>query len=441
MRSSGIPWICVTVALAAIMAASAPAYAGRRMLVLIDGSGSMNTSRNNTDGRGATRFEAAKTLSRQHVLEQADADQNLLVAVYTFHDAQLLLRHTGPDDLHAFVDPNTARTAIANLGTADATGTTPLAGAMCRAGDTLHIPAAEDIEILQVSSDGEENATPMTDPCAGPQGTCDLVAMTCAPPESWQARVLAHLTQTSAAIVKVDLFNSAPVVGALASQHVDSQTRTRAPTPSLSSELMTLEQFFTVLMRDTGGTLNVILDNQLLPVYGDLNNDFCTDRTDAILVARTFGPLTLPTDNGRYDLNLDRVVDFADYQIQVARITPACGPDPYVPSALPVCKGGGAIVIDHQSIEDDGIGGTTVEACSACEIIIKNSLIVSGQNAITVTSPAAKITIDDSIVVGPNAVVVQRGGGVISARNTTFHGQVDFHGSLQFIDRGGNVFE
>jgi hypothetical protein len=250
------------------------------------------------------------------------------------------------------------------------------------------------------------------------------MADTCTPPESWQARVLGHFTGPFAVITRVDLFNPAPVVGTLLSQS--------APDPDRN-----LQEFFTILTRATGGTLNVIHDDQPLPVFGDLNNDRCADRTDAILVARAFGPLVRPTDNGRYDLNLDGRVDFADYQIQVARITPTCGPDPYVSRAPLVCKSPGQIVIDHQSIED---GGTTIDACGTCEIIIKNSLIVSGQNAITVVG-RARITVDDSIIVGQNAVVVLHDGGVISMGNTIFHGKTDFQGSLQLVDRGGNVFE
>jgi hypothetical protein len=413
------------------------------MVVLIDASGSMTTPRNNSDAKGATRFEAAKFLSRQRIQEQADNDDTLLVAVYTFHDDVLLIRHTG-SAANAFVDPTTARNNIAALTTADIGGSTPLAGSMCLAGDTVHVPLSTDAEILQVSSDGEENATPVGTTCQGDPGTCDLATLTCTPPESWQARVLVHLTGVSATIVKVDLFNSAPIDGALAAQAfsdperiLDPQARMRAFSVSASSGLTPLEEFFAVLTRATGGALNVVRDDQPLPVAGDLNNDFCTDRSDAILVARAFGPVAPPTDNGRYDLNLDRTVGFADYQIQAARITSTCGPDPYVARQPVVCKGADRVVIDGQSIEN---GGLTIDARGSCEITIKNSLIVSGRNAINIVGSAV-ITVENSIIVGQNAVISQHGAGVLSAANSVFHGKLKTEGAFQYIDRGGNVFE
>ncbi|HEX2692321.1 MAG TPA: dockerin type I domain-containing protein [Kofleriaceae bacterium] len=317
-------------------------------------------------------------------------------------------------------------------------GSTPLAGAMCGAVDLLEMFPA-DTKILQVSSDGEENSTPLGTPCHG-----DLYSGGAPfPSSSWQAMVL-NFFVGKPVITQVDLFNSLPILLTTHAQDASdpegiltTQARLSATTPSISTGLTPLEEFFTILTQSTGGQLNVIRDDAPLPVPGDLNGDRCVNHTDAILVARAFGPLVPPTTNGRYDLNLDGTVDFSDYQLQRKRITTTCGPDPYVPRAPLVCKGGKGIVIDSQSIED---GGVTIDARGSCEITIKNSLIVSGQNAITVVGKA-RITVDNSIIVGQNAVIVQHGGGVISAGNTVFHGKTSFEGSLQFIDRGGNVFE
>lgn len=419
---------------------AAPAFADPRMLVLIDASGSMTTPRTNTDGRGATRFDAAKSLSRQRILEQADLDATLTVSVYTFHDDVTLIPHTA-----GFVDPTTARNAIAALTTADIGGSTPLAGAMCLSGDTLHVVGTTDVEILQISSDGEENSTPLGNVCQGIDGTCDLATLTCAPPESWQARVLGHLTSTSSAIVKVDLFNTPPIVGLLATLagavdpegRLDSQTMMRSFTVNAASSLTPLQEFFAVVARATGGTLTVVSDDGPVPEFGDLNNDGCADRADAVLVARAFGPVVPPTDNGKYDLNLDGVVDFADYLIQVSRITNTCGPDPYAARDPVVCHGANQVVIDGQTIAD---GGFTIDARGACRITIRNSLIVSGQHAIKIVG-SALVTIDNSIVVGQQAVIMQNGASVLSAANTVFHGKVSTRGAFLYIDRGGNVFE
>jgi hypothetical protein len=54
---------------------------------------------------------------------------------------------------------------------------------------------------------------------------------------------------------------------------------------------------------------------------------------------------------------------------------------------------------------------------------------------------SALVTVDDSIIVGQDAVIVQRGASVLSAANSVFHGKTDFQGPFQYIDRGGNVFE
>jgi hypothetical protein len=162
----------------------------------------------------------------------------------------------------------------------------------------------------------------------------------------------------------------------------------------------------------------------------------CVDRSDAILVARAFGPVVPPVD-GRFDLDLIRTVDFTDDQIQASRITSTCGPDPYVAREPVVCRGAKRIVIDGQVIAS---GGLTIDARGACDITIKNSLIVSGQNAITIVG-SALITVDNSIIVGQNAVISQHGASVLSAANSVFHGKQELDGPFHLIDRGGNVFE
>lgn len=438
-------WIRSAVALATIMTASAVAHAADfRMFVLIDASGSMTTS-----AAGGTRFDAAKQAALDDIGAVSDAlapTDTLLVAVYTFHcldflcapGEQVLDRKSGAaDGLAAFVSKNSAIITIGNLTVAnDVAGSTPLAGATCSAVDILTGLFPTSTKILSVSSDGEENATT--------SGPCQNVGpfYTGSPPyptDSWQFKTINHFSG-SGVIPHIWLFElsfsfRAPMTPD-PERILTAEARLRAVTPSAISGLTPLEEFFTILARANGGTLNVVFDDQQLPVPGDLNGDRCVDRTDAILVARQFGPLVLPAD-GRHDLNFDLTVDFTDYRVQVSRITPTCGPDPFVSRAPLVCKNGGQVVIDGQAIED---GGTTIDARGSCEVVIKNSLIVSGQNAITIVG-SAKITADNSIIVGQSAVVVQHGGGVISAGNTIFHGKIDFQGSLQLVDRGGNVFE
>ena len=433
MNNKRVPWVCVAIVLATVMAVTAPVRAQSSMLVVIDASGSMVAQRDNSDGNGATRFEAAKTLAETRVQEQASVDASLMVAVYTFRGFMMAIPHT-----MGFVDYNTALDAIEALDPAvDIGGSTPLAGSICTGIDEL-IPRP-GTRILQVSSDGEENTTPLGHPCQGSLYTGSPPY----PATSWQARVLNHLPDPAEiVIIQVDLFDSSQIAFSAHAKGAPDpegiltpQARLAATTPSINNGLTPLQEFFTILTQATGGRLNIIRDDAPLPVSGDLNGDRCVDRADAILVARAFGPLVPPAD-GRFDLNLDLTVDFTDYQIQVARITPTCGPDPYVPKAPIACKGTTKLEIDSRAIEH---GGTTVYARGPCEIIIRNSLIVSGQTAITIIG-SAKITIDDSIIVGQNAVIMQSGAGSeLSAANTIFNGTMVFKG--KYIDRGGNIFE
>jgi len=449
---------CITAALATVMAVSSPVEAApeRKLLVLIDSSGSMAAPRDNTDGKGATRFEAAKTLAVDRIefyVNQIDP-RPLRVAVYTFtgFDAVGVL-HTNASVNSGFVDKDSAENAIdcltgAPAGSCSSTpdggapffvrGATPLARAMCEVVN-IFAPFGADGKFLQVSSDGEDNSTTSA-PCAGPTGIFDAAADTYNPADSWQNQIIATFTNKGISS-HADLFEicNLPLRSSAAPDpegRLTPEARAFAATASATTGLTPLEQFFTLLAQTTGGSLTIVHDDEPLPVIGDADGDRCVDHTDAIPVARAFGPGAPPRD-GTFDLNVDGRVDFADYLIQLSLITPNCGKNPYVPRAPVLCKGGSPIVIDSQAIED---GGLTIDARGSCAITIKNSLIVSGQNAITVVG-RARITVDNSIIVGQNAVIVQHGGGVLSAGSTIFHGKTAFDGSLQFIDRGGNVFD
>lgn len=438
-------WARITVVIATIMATSTAVHAkDYRMVVLIDASGSMVAA--TADG---TRFDSAKIAELNDiatvtgVLLPTDTFQ---AAVYTFTcnfqpclpSETMLIRHSGTDDAHPFVSKNSAISAINALTVAnDLGGSTPLAGAMCSTVNTLvtTFPDPATVKILSVSSDGLENAT--TNPPCNDENV-NYTGPAPYPTGSWQLKTVTAVNATPV-IPHVSLFElsfsfAAPTVrdpeGAFTPAGLS------APRLSASTTLTPLEEFFTILTQAKGGTLNVTFDGQPLPLPGDLNGDRCVDRADAILVARHFGPLVPPVD-GRFDLNFDQTVDFTDYELQVGRITPACGPDPYVRRDPVACHGSDRVVIDGQAIED---GGLTIDARGSCEITIKNSLIVSGKNAIKIVG-SASIIVDNSIIVGQDAVIVQHGAGVLSAANSVFHGKLDTQGAFQYIDRGGNVFE
>ncbi|MEO7735833.1 MAG: dockerin type I domain-containing protein [Kofleriaceae bacterium] len=434
--------------------------------MLLDASFSMSTARNNADGKGAIRWEAAKSFAadRIHENEIITDVRPLKVAVYSFRgDDQAPILHT-----NGFADPQEAKDAIECLTenpagvpatdvdcntTHDAglpfelggisAGNTPLALALCQSADTL-AAFAGDGKILRLFSDGEENSS-LTSLCAGDPGVVgvyDPVGKTWGPAGSWQAKSIGYYL-SKGIIVKTDLLETPPIVfptlvgGGRDLEGVAAPAdRLRALTVSASTGLNPLEQFFTSLAEATGGDVTITHDDELLPVLGDQNGDRCVDHTDAIAVARAFGPI-VPPATGAFDFNGDGVVDFSDYLSQLAHITGTCGSDPYVARAPIVCTGGTRVVIDGQSLEDEGI---TIDARGACQITIKNSLIVSGKNAITIVGTAT-ITVDNSVIVGQTAVISQRGSGVLSAANSKFHGKLDTKGAFIYVNRGGNIFE
>src|SRR5688572_4315521 len=134
MRSKSlVPGLLV--ALATLVGHVAPAAAqstNRKMLVLIDASGSMTQLRSSDN---KMRFEAAK--ERAFANLQNEAMMGLSgVAIYTFQDAGLTNR-TGTA-ANPFVDINTANNALMALDPQTVpNGVTPLAGSMCDAIDIL----------------------------------------------------------------------------------------------------------------------------------------------------------------------------------------------------------------------------------------------------------------------------------------------------------------
>lgn len=432
---------------AATVAGASAAHADRKMLVLIDASGSMSTTRADT----LTRFEAAKQRAIDQINVQAGLGLNG-VAIYTFSDTTSTLQTAG-----GFVSVNTALKVITGDPTATPPippldlftvggGVTPLAGSMCKAVDDL-LASGATTKILEVASDGEENATPVGDPCAGP------FSMDPNPPYttgSWENLVLSKVQNAPGGIqVQIDLFDPGPVTGFAAfAAAMDPEAQQTATMRFATAGSMlaaaadgppTLQDFFTEIARVSGGRLTVVEDTQTsLPVVGDADANGCIDRSDAIAVARSFGQTGDPQDLA-FDFDNSGSVGFVDYANEVSRFTPGgCGtPDPYTPRAPIVCRGAMTITVSGQAIES---GGITVAALGACQITIKNSLIVSGTNALNVLG-SALITVDNSILVGEGAVINSTGATAIITRNSVFHGARKITGIFSLVDLGGNTFE
>lgn len=430
MRDPRLILSSIAVAFAAMTAAAGAAEAqGRRMLVLIDASGSMTITR--TDG--TTRFDAAKTLARERIRTQAMAGLQS-VAVFTFQNTGVTQRTAG------FVAPNTALNVIEALELPDISAVTPLAGSMCDAIDALL--AQGDVtttRILQVSSDGEENATLATHPCFGPFSAINLEPFEAG---SWQNKVYVKATNPGpgqSMIVRIDLFNPAPIIGFAA---LTRDVETGAPAVphalalALDAQPPTLEEFFGAIARATGGELNDIDDDKPLPVVGDLDGDQCVDPADAILVVRAFGTVVPPGD-GRFDFDGDGFVGFEDYVLFTAQITGTCGrPDNLVPMSPVRCTGSRNVLIQGRKIETSG---TAIQVRGSCRITIRNSRIVAGGNALDIHGSAV-VTVDDSVIAGVGNVAKLRGSAVLSARGTFFKGPIDLRGSWRVDDRGNNTW-
>jgi hypothetical protein len=153
-----------------------------QLLVLLDRTGSMLAVRAN----GHSRCRDALALARQDITSFFDlhgGTPGVSAAVWTFAD-------NGPTALTGFVDETQALAALDGLAPEGCSGSTPLAEALCSAGDQLSStfpPAGSDRLTLAVSSDGGENNSDGT--CAGPWS----VAGPPYEPGSWQQKVTDHL--------------------------------------------------------------------------------------------------------------------------------------------------------------------------------------------------------------------------------------------------------
>jgi hypothetical protein len=424
------------------------ARADKKMVVLVDLTGSMAQPRRDPtcpdpsdpscpiDPVNPTRYDAAKSTA-DFVVETAAGvvtpGQELNgVRVFIFHTLDAVNGISEIVPAATAGDPNpgqpgspgwftatAARRAIASI--APPNGGTPLAASMCQAANVFsELNNPDTIRDLQTFTDGGENTS-----------------FTVAPPNcfpedgDWQTAVRNHVINAGV-VVSPTLYTNVAVPAPFRFPSVNPEAGFDSFAPGLAAALVSDEEFFRDLAAVTGGTFRVIRDADRPPVYADMTGDSVVTRDDAILLARKFGQPA--SSNAQFDLNGSGVIGFDDYSIIVPRIRP---PDPFTPRDPIICRGARQIVIDGQAVENAGI---TIDVRGACQITIRNSLIVSGRNAITILGTAALI-VDNSIIVGEDAVISQQGSAVLSAANSVFHGRLDTKGAFHFIDRGGNVFE
>ena len=145
-------WVALTMALPLAEMHAAPGA-----IVLIDRTGSMSAIRPVT---GNSRCADARTTASVDINDFFANHPGGSLAVWTFAGA------TNIDVTAGFVGQAAALAAVAALTPEGRGGMTPLADALCDAGDALTVAFPADDRILYVSSDGGENNS--SGACAGP---------------------------------------------------------------------------------------------------------------------------------------------------------------------------------------------------------------------------------------------------------------------------------
>lgn len=411
----------------ALLLATGIAEAERNMVVVLDATGSMTLGR--IDGK--TRFEAAKEQAVARIDNARGETAGLTggVTVYTFSTTGL----TRVTDVAA--TPFDAAQAIMAL--TPPSGLTPLAGSLCDAIDRSNESgnAATTARLLEVFSDGEENFTDSMHDCYGPPSA------DADPPfelGSWQNKVYQYRGAHPLVTINVTLYHNVAVGGFAATASADPEQAllgTSSPFSTFATRLSDAD-FFAALAAASGGTFHAIADNEPLPVFGDVDGDYDVDRDDAIALARQFGA---PATHA-FDLDADNTIGWGDYAILLGRLGTGSGtpaPDPYTQAGVVRCGNDDTVVIDGKVIEGEGL---TIETRSKCNIVIRNSLIVSGSSALRF-SGSARVTVDNSVIVGAGAWVSGNGSVMLSAAGSVFHGAQAVSGTVKYTDRGGNVFE
>jgi hypothetical protein len=426
----------VTTFVLMIGSGSAEAQVHTRLLVLVDATGSMTQPCVGEPPActGQTRFALAQDLAEDYI----DAKKNqtvfpdtLSVAVYTFAGVVGLQART-----LGFVDPDTAAGVIPGL--AVTPFNTPLADAMCTSVDNLIAGSTAGVNKFVFFTDGGENSS--LGPCSGPYTPPQV------PPPylggSWHNNVYTKLTTASLPVaVDTYFFTTVAFAGVKATTAVQEQAaspaRAASCIPGQPCIQVTDSEFFAAISRDTGGRFVQIRDDQPLPVFGDVDSDHCVSRADALLVARQFGRAPTP----ELDVDNDGVIGFGDYSFVASRIGQGClvpPADRYVASGPLVCPAnGGTLTIDGKAVTGSSFA---VTGGHNCRIVIKNSLIVGDLAGISMAGNN-RVTVDNSIVVG-NGVIGVSGFTKLSAAKTIFHGaKLEPDGALEYVDRGGNVWE
>ncbi|ATB37947.1 hypothetical protein CYFUS_003373 [Cystobacter fuscus] len=302
--------------------AVAQTFSEEHVLIVIDRSGSMQLYRTN----GQTRFTEAIRQARAYVNLPSSRPRSF--AVWTFEEVSYIKEQ-------GFADAATTLSTLNRLSAGN--GVTPLAHAICDAVDELlqYEPGVNAKKVVRLVSDGEENSTPPSSQCHGPDSTSPYPNFTM---DSWQWKVR-NMLKTGDPLrddpgpyklvfdVNV-LYDYVRFAGTGSPVREVSSTGRRAVSapPTLASNYFT---FLQGVSRDSGGTFTAIGDSSPVPVQGDTNQDYCVNDTDYYLVLAHYGN-TVPPAPAAADVNHDGVVDYYDYTIVVNNYGSGCGSSPAV---------------------------------------------------------------------------------------------------------------
>lgn len=423
-----------------IGAAFARQAEARKLLLLLDATGSMTQPCSGPApcAPGLNRFDIAKVAAKERLAFEAAQPGGISggVAIYLFYGTTVSLRTAGfvpmSPSLNTLIDSLAVTSQV-----------TPLADAMCTTIDALlAAPGLVPEDRLSVLTDGDENSS--TGPCAGPYSSSIYLS---APYElgSWQNKVWSRTQDINGnPRISVDITLFTPV-----DQLAARAAGKPAPAPAPVREISTLStncsqlpcvtdaEFFSELASDTNGRFINVHDDQAPPVFGDIDGDHCVSRGDTMLVALQFGKTVIPA----FDVVRDGAITYADYAFVLARIGQSCTQppvDPYVTAEPVRCSGKQVVTIDGKALSSSSF---PVMGSSTCRIIIRNSLLVGGTRALSL-SGTIRITIDNSLIVGEHGVLAVVGLTKLSAATSFFLGpKVELEGKLEYTDRGGNVWQ
>lgn len=313
---------------------------GGHMIILIDASGSMNRDRLEvSDGGATTRFDAAKELSLERIDWAKTTHSVSKVAIATFvgswmsyvdSDAPVFYNiDDAKDKVKALEHPETItvegaeeRTFIdivssllsgqSNNGNIDEeeyqrirksydpTQHTPLAGSICDAVDELVLNSPRGSNrVIQLSSDGGENSTPITHQCFGPSSSTPVDPYDSG---SWHNNVFEKVANNPSITAYIDVFDSSYISGA--SSGISSP----------SSIGPNFHDFMADLAERSGGEFRIIFDEEPLPIRGDINKDYILDIFDIVELDLHVGFPAIAAEPG-CDLNADLFVDEQDRSI------------------------------------------------------------------------------------------------------------------------------